>query len=394
MSAQSLEITTPALASLKAQPQVAAYFEAAVRENKINHAYLFVGSAGAGQVQVAEALAKCIVCPNHGCNACEECVRVARKSHPDIHWISPEGANGYVIEQVRSLIADVQLAPVRAAAKVYILDRIETLKGTCANALLKTIEEPPAGVIFVLMARTIDSVLPTIASRCQVVPFRVTNSGNALSELALSCGVADTNLARIALSVTGTPERAAEFLRSPARQELRRKVVRTFGELERADMWDVLKSAEVIMDAYSEKRKAKGKKKPDPYANLSADQKAQKEVEADFLSAKALKLLEQRANRELTAREYSGMMEIIASAESLLRDVLARTSGAGAAVVNTDAADIVERLSAHTDTAGTLKALEACTRARADLSHNVTPQLILEVMLCSCKEALCPPLSR
>ena len=170
-------VVPAALGRIEGQPRVRDFLAAAVREGRLSHAYLFLGAPGSGQSEAALALAECVVCPTGGCDACDECIRVAHRTHPDVHWIFPEGASGYVVEQVRSLIADVSLAPVRAKAKVYILDRVETLRESSANALLKTIEEPPDGVIFVLMARTADAVLPTIVSRCQLVPFRVSNPG-------------------------------------------------------------------------------------------------------------------------------------------------------------------------------------------------------------------------
>ena len=154
-----------AFSRVEGQPRVRDFFAAAVREHRVGHAYLFLGAPGSGQQEAAMALAECLVCPKGGCDSCDECIRVAHRTHPDVHWLSPEGASGYVVEQVRQLIADVSLAPVRANAKVYILDRVDTLREASANALLKTIEEPPEGVVFILMARTADAVLPTISSR-------------------------------------------------------------------------------------------------------------------------------------------------------------------------------------------------------------------------------------
>ena len=101
--------------------------------------------------------------------------------------------------------------------------------------------------------------------------------------------------------------------------------------------------------------------------------------------------MEQRNKRELTARERSGIIDILAAAQSLLRDVLARQEHVDAPVLNADVADVVTRLSSSTDETGVLRALAAVSRAEDDVAHNVSPQLALEVMLCSCKEALCPP---
>ncbi len=373
-----------ALAPLVGQPRVRQYLAAAVTEHRVGHAYLFLGVPGAGQAEAAMALAKCIICEDDGCDACDECIRVAHKTHPDVHWIAPEGASGYVVEQVRSLIEDVSLAPIRAASKVYIMERVETLRDASANALLKTIEEPPAGVVFILMARTADAVLPTIVSRCQLVPFRVSEPAEAARRVALNVGIAeDDPAARIALAVAGTPERACEYLRTPARREARRLMVRTLGELARDDSWDILCAARDLAAA--------AKVELD---DVATQQTQDAEQSADFLSSKAQKLVEQRNKRELTARERSGIIELLSAAESLLRDVLMRLEGVDEPIVNADSTDVVSRICERTSTSGALAALAAVSAAADDLAHNVSPQLALEVMLCICKEALCPPSSR
>ena len=100
-------------------------------------------------------------------------VRVARHTHPDVHSYAPESVTGYLIGQTRDLIDDVALAPIRGRAKVYIIDRAERLRPESANALLKTLEEPPEGVTFILLGTSTETILPTIVSRCQCVPFRM-----------------------------------------------------------------------------------------------------------------------------------------------------------------------------------------------------------------------------
>ncbi len=209
MSSSAATFSHPqALDALVGQSAVVDFFAAALHENRLSHAYLFVGAPGSGKTEAARALSKCVVCPDGGDNTCNECARVEHGTHPDVHLLAPGSAVGYLAAQVRDLIADAQLAPVRAAAKVYILTRADLLRGTAANALLKTLEEPPEGVIFILIARSADAVMPTIASRCQQVPFRTLSSDAALQALQAATS-ADAESARIALSVAATP---ASFL--------------------------------------------------------------------------------------------------------------------------------------------------------------------------------------
>ena len=367
-----------ALERLSGQPRVREFLLAAVRENHLSHAYLFTGAPGSGQLETARALAQCIVCPQGGDGTCDECIRVAHGTHPDVHLIAPEGISSYLVEQVRNLIDDVQLAPVRSTAKVYILERAELLRGAPANALLKTIEEPPQGVVFILIARSVDAVLPTIASRCQLVPFRVVPPASAAANLEQTTGASGME-ARIALAVAGTPEHAAEFLASPGRREARRLMLRTISELPRDDGWDVLSSAQELIAAVRV-----------PVSETREALSAMAEQDSDFLSPKAMKRMEDAQKRELSARERSGMMELLAAAESLLRDALVYAENAGTenGPVNAGVAEGVGRLSVKAGPVGLIHALDVIRRAADDVAHNVSPQLALEAMLFSLKEAL------
>ena len=364
------------LECLSGQPRVQRFLAAAIDEHRLSHAYLFLGAPGSGMLEAAYAVAQSVVCPNGGDGTCDECIRVAHRTHPDVRYLRPESVTGYLVKQVRDLIDDVALAPIRARGKVYILDEAGLLRGAAANALLKTIEEPPEGVMFILMARSEASVLPTIASRCQQIPFRIVSPDAAERAVELSTGIGGSQ-ARIALAVAHTPAGAASFLSSSSRREVRRKVVNTLGELARDDSWDVLLAARGIVEAVHV-----------PVAEVEDEQRDELDRNADYLGKAAMKQIEDANRRELTARERSGMMEALAAAESLLRDVLLRCEGVREDITNEDAADVVDRIAADTTTEGVVRALEAVGRAADDISHNVTPQLALEVMLLGVKEAL------
>ena len=367
------------LARLDTQPRVRAFLERAVASGRASHAYLFVGAPGSGKLDAAWALAQALICERGGCGACDACVRVARHTHPDVHYLAPESATGYLIGQTRDLIDEVALSPIRAARKVYIIDRAEQLRANSANALLKTLEEPPDDVTFILLGTSSDTILPTIVSRCQCVPFRMVSPLDAARSVSQATGLPQERC-RMAVSVAGSPARAMEFLKSAERQEARRALVRAIDALPHADEVDVLASAKELVKAVKA-----------PLAEVESTQKAVLERDADYLSRGALKQLEERNRRELTARERSGIMEVLAAARSLIRDVLITLEQAPGGIVNVDARPVVDRLVNTTDSAGALCALDAVTAAERAVRRNVTPQLALEVMLFDIRKALtCP----
>lgn len=371
------------LAKLDTQPRVRDFLARAVASGRASHAYLFLGSPGSGKLDAAWALAQALLCAEEAipgaCAACDDCVRVARRTHPDVHHYAPESATGYLIAQTRDLLEDVALSPIRAKRKVYIIDRAEQLRANTANALLKTLEEPPESVTFILLGTSSDVMLPTIVSRCQCVPFRPLSTDESTTAVARATGLPPARC-RMAVAVAGSPARAVEFLKSADRQAARRAMVRAVDALAHADEADILASAKELMGAIHA-----------PLAEVKSTQQAVLEQNQDYLSRGALKQLEDRNKRELNARERSGIMEALASVRSLLRDVLIRLEDAQDAPVNDDVRDVVERIASDTTTTGVTLALDAVSLAETRIARNVTPQLAIEVMLFDIRKALkCP----
>lgn len=373
--------------SVVGQQHIVSTLEHAITEGRLSHAYLFCGPRGTGKTTMARILAKALLCRNaeaaraegaSGCmpdGTCEECELIAEGNHPDVYELDAASRTG--VDNVREeIINSVNFAPVRGKYKIYIIDEVHMLTTAAFNALLKTLEEPPEGVMFILLGTSADVMLPTIVSRCQCVPFRLVSPAVAARAVSRATGQ-DIARCRMAVAVAGSPTRGVEFLKSAERQDARRQMVRAIDSLIAADEADVLSRAKSLIVAVKA-----------PLAEVKSTQEKVLEQNADYLSRGALKQLEDRNKRELNARERSGIMEALASARTLMRDVLLTLQDEAADVVNEDVRDTIGRLAAATNVAGATRALEAVATAERNIARNVTPQLAIEVMLFDIRKAL------
>lgn len=144
----------------------------ALEQNKIAHAYLFSGPRGTGKTSVARLFAKALNCSagiGHQCNVCDNCIQISEGQHPDV--IEIDAASNSGVQEVRNLIEKVKYAPMKGRYKVYIIDEVHMMTASAFNALLKTLEEPPEYVVFILCTTEPYKLLPTILSRCQRFEF-------------------------------------------------------------------------------------------------------------------------------------------------------------------------------------------------------------------------------
>ena len=144
----------------------------ALATGKIAHAYLFAGPRGTGKTTMAKLFAKALNCEEgigHQCNECKNCVSIMEGNHPDVLELDAASNNG--VDEIRELIDKVKYGTILGRYKVYIIDEVHMLSAGAFNALLKTLEEPPAHVIFILATTEPHKILPTILSRCQRYDF-------------------------------------------------------------------------------------------------------------------------------------------------------------------------------------------------------------------------------
>lgn len=367
----------PPFDQIVGQSQVTRFLSEANRTGRLTHAYLFAGPVGSGKTETALALAKAKICPKGGCGECDACRRVARKTHPDVHWVEPEGVGSYLAEQIREVIRDCARTPIRANHKVYIVTRADLLRDAAANTFLKTLEEPPANTSFILMARTRESVLPTLVSRCQTLVFRRLPDEESVGLVQRMSGASEQDV-RIALAtVGGSTKGACEFLASPSRREARMRMVDALERLGVADSRDVLEMAAGVVAGAK-----------DPQAELEARYAEQRRDNEEFMSRSALKALERAQERKLKSSTREALLESLAVARSWIRDCAACGIGQSELMVNVDCHYTIRKVGAELDPIRFIKAEKAIDRAAERIAYNVTPQLVFEAMLFEIREVL------
>lgn len=158
------------------------------------HSYLLAGPPGCGVAEASRRFAAALLCDTGGCGECSTCTRALRSRHPDVVEVEPEGSE-ILVDQAADIVETAFRSPVEGPRKVIVIHEAERMNAAAANKLLKTIEEPPARTVFVVVTYAVDELLDTIRSRCQVVAFSAlteTQVHDALVASGIDSGAAAT----------------------------------------------------------------------------------------------------------------------------------------------------------------------------------------------------------
>ncbi|MBI5567083.1 MAG: DNA polymerase III subunit delta' [Chloroflexi bacterium] len=306
-----------------------ANLERAVHEQRPAHAYLISGPAHIGKTTLARALAPALNCTSaddRPCGTCRACRLMTADKHPDVQFIAPDGRS-LKIDQVRALQHDLALSPFEGRYRVAIFDQFETATVEAQNALLKTLEEPPAYAVLIVLAADPELLLPTIVSRCQQIALRPLTLAQVREALMTRWNVpgdqanllAHLSGGRLGWAVTASQDQSILEARATALD----------------DLAQLLKADRVARFAYAETLTKKDDRT--------------------------------RATLDLWRTWW--------------RDVLLAASGSAAELVNLDRVEHIRALAQHVTVEQSTAAAEACGRAVWQLDRNATARLVVEVLL-------------
>jgi DNA polymerase-3 subunit delta' len=339
------------------------------------HALLFVGPRGIGKMTTAKVMAAILNCDDDGCGSCAICSKVLRDIHPDVILIEPEG-NFILIEQIESLLQVITLKNYEGRTKVILIDDADRMTDEAANSLLKTLEEPPEHVVFILVTASIENVLPTIVSRCRLVRFQSIPAPQVTSFLIerYNAHPDEALLAtRLSDGILGT---AISFVMSPAKHARRKAIISAARSLDRAYLAQVSFVAEEFVGELKkplEELKTRHKRELDELKEQFSPKDKPKQI---------INRLEDRHKRELSREEHQGYDDILTILVSWYRDViLVKETGRSDVLTNQDYEQAIREHADLLSSKDIYRCLQILEETKQYSRFNVNMQLAFETML-------------
>ena len=332
-----------------------------VGSGRLAHAYVFVGPPDTGKVAMAVNTAKALNCEagaGDPCDACRQCRFIDKGIHPDVHVLRPLKASRTIsINSVRELQRGISLKPLMGIYKVAVIVEADRMMQEAANSLLKSLEEPPPGTIFILTCEDTSGLLPTVLSRCQRINFMPLSQRTIESILVDEKGL-DPGQARVISRLAEGRLSAALAYCDPDEIEWRRKLLD--GVSEAADVLGVFNESGRLHDHFNRYRK-----------DIAASIKAQNEgMEEGEVAARAKGLLLQEISRVLSI--YM----------SWFRDVLvAKVTKSDDLFTNMHRVERIRRTAVSMSTGDIIRKIEAIGEIAVKINGNINRKIALDVLL-------------
>lgn len=232
--------------------QVISHLKNAISMGKVSHAYILNGPEGAGKRMIAEAFARALQCENHdteGCGKCRSCHQAESRNHPDIIYVNHEKPNTISVADIREQInGTIDIKPYNTTSqyKVYIVDEAEKMNEQAQNALLKTIEEPPAYAVILLLTTNADAFLQTIRSRCVTLELKAVADEKIHNMLMRNYQVVDYKADVCVAFAQGNVGKAILLAGSQTFNELKDQTIRLVRKLRDTEVADIMSEVKTI----------------------------------------------------------------------------------------------------------------------------------------------------
>jgi DNA polymerase III subunit delta' len=425
---------------LVGQERAEAILSRALQQRRVSHAYLFVGPEAVGKNTAATLFAQAVNCERQDdggrgrqgdgatdevnsegvlafdfagsprpvapsppppvspssltpCGVCDSCRRIAAGTHPDVHVIVPgsKGGQNISVEQMRDVRQDVARRPIMGRRKLYLIPNAEAMNEEAANTLLKTLEEPPEYVTLILMATSPTRVLPTVLSRCHVVPFGLAPAG-AIREWLQANGIAAEAAAALAFSAAGSPGLALRWSWEPESLERRRQLLQLLKETALLRQRSRQNPGEGVaaLRLAERARALVGPAESDGAAGPGQERGEAKGATPGRVRREKPEPLNTRPPEPSTAEESEpagratakpAFMRLLNLVRGYYRDLLLLAQDAPEGLVwNADEMGTLWEGVGSYSTGELLAALEAVNRCQQFLERNVAPQLALETL--------------
>lgn len=230
--------------------QVIWHLKNAIQMNKISHAYILNGEQGSGKKLLADIFAMTLQCEQGGtepCGTCRSCKQAMSKNQPDIIYVRHEKPNTVSVEDIREQVnGDIQIKPYSSRYKIYIIDDADKMTAQAQNALLKTIEEPPAYAMLMLLTNNADTMLPTILSRCVRLNLKAVRDKDIKEYLMKEMQIPDYQADLSVTFAQGNVGKAVKLASSDNFNEMKKDALELLRYMDRMELYEVIEAVKNI----------------------------------------------------------------------------------------------------------------------------------------------------
>jgi DNA polymerase-3 subunit delta' len=347
----------------------------------MSHAWLFTGPPGSGRSNAARAFAAALQCPFGGCGECNTCITTLSGAHPDVTVVRTEQLS-IGVDEVRDLVRRAAMSPTTGRYQVLVVEDADRITERGADALLKSIEEPPARTVWLLCAPNADDLVATVRSRCRKVELSTPLTASIAELLRRRDGI-EPGLADYAARVAqGHVGRARALARSEEARQRRDDILHLPSRL--TGLGACLEAASQLVESATAEASAVttelDAREQSALANaLGMGTKGMKPRNAQA----ALRELADQQKARAKRLQRDALDRVLTELTSFYRDVLTLQTGAGVELINAEQVDAISAVAGGSSAEQTVVRLDAILAARTALETNVAPLLAMESLLIS-----------